>query len=232
MKIGSTEKVAFSLFKKRFLFESGSRGLVLEQADGVVCLYATDASHSKIYCAMPMGSIREMKKANYYVFAPDADKLLAAVGRVLFVMDFAGKWAATNLENYRIYGSDTWGQDCQQPWKGEYMRLFGLPDTDSAMDLAAAGEFWHWFEENEGRITEKLSGSGAVEVVSWVDEKICPVFPYVPSDSVQFELGWNNGEGEIFLFHNGNEKLRADGEEFASRMPEELKKRWSVKLRA
>ena len=47
LKIGSTEKVNFSLFKKRFLFESGDRGLVLEQADGVVCLYATDAAHEK-----------------------------------------------------------------------------------------------------------------------------------------------------------------------------------------
>lgn len=214
------------------MFESENRGLVLEQADGVVCLYATDASHSTIYCAMPMGRIRDMKKANYYLFAPDEDKLLAAVGRVLFVMDFTGRWAATNLENYQIYGSDAWGKDCQRPWKGEFMCLFGLPDMGADMNLAAAEQFWQWFGENEDKIIEKLGGSGAAELVSWVDKQICPVFPYVPSDAVQFQLGWNDGTGEFFLFHNDNEKLYADAEIFASQMPEELKKRWTMKIQA
>ena len=232
LKIGTTEKVNFSLFKKRFLFESGDRGLVLEQADGVVCLYATDAAHSKILCAMPMGQSRDMKKLNYYIFAPDEHKLLAAVGRALFVMDFSEKWAASNLENYKIYGSEHWGQECQRPWQGSYMKLFGLPDVDAPMDEAAAGHFWAWFREQEEKITEKLSGSGASEVIGWVDEKICPVFPYVPADAVQFELGFNNGVGEFFFFHNENEKLRIDGEAFAALLPEELKDRWTVKVQA
>ena len=232
LKIGSTEKVNFSLFKKRFLFESGDRGLVLEQTDGVVCLYATDAAHSKILCAMPMGRIRDMKKLNYYIFAPDENKLLAAVGRALFVMDFSGKWAASNLENYKIYGSDHWGQDCQKSWQGSFMKLFGLPDHDAGMDKAAAESFWTWFVENEEKITGKLGGPEAREVVGWVDEKICPVFPYVPGDAVQFELGWNKGVGEFFFFHNENEKLRTDGETFANLMPEALKDRWTVKVQA
>ena len=84
LKIGSTEMVHFSLFKRRFLFESGDRGLVLEQADGTVCLYATDASHSNILCAMPLGRVRDMRKETYFLFAPDEDKLLAAVGQALF----------------------------------------------------------------------------------------------------------------------------------------------------
>lgn len=230
LKIGSTEKVSFSLFKKRFLFESANRGLVLEQADGVVCLYATDAAHSKILCAMPMGRIRDMKGANYYIFAPDEDKLLAAVGRALFVVDFTEQWGAANLENYRIYGSDHWGQDCQKPWQGSFMKLFGLPDMDAAMDKAAAEAFWAWFGENEEKIIEKLSGAGASQVIEWVDEKICPIFPYVPADAVQFELGWNNGVGEFFFFHNGNERLGSDGETFASMMPEHMKTRWTVKV--
>ena len=232
LKIGTTEKVNFSLFKKRFLFESGDRGLVLEQADGVVCLYATDAAHSNILCAMPMGRIRDMKKLTYFVFAPDEDKLLAAVGRALFVMDFSEKWAASNLENYKIYGSDHWGQECQRPWQGSYMKLFGLPDVDAPMDEAAAGHFWAWFRENEEKIIEKLIGSGAVEVIGWVDEKICPVFPYMDADMVHFELGFNNGQGEIFLFHNEDEKLRADYETFAAMLPEELQNRWIVKVQA
>lgn len=232
LKIGSMQQVSFGLFKKRLLFESGDRGLVLEQADGVVCLYATDAAHGKILCAMPMGRIRDMKKLVYFVFAPDEHKLLAAVGRALFVVDFTEKWAASNLENYKIYGSDHWGQDCQKPWQGSYMALFGLPDEDAPMDEDAARDFWAWFAENEPKIIEKLSGTGAVEVIGWVDEKICPVFPYMSADMVHFELGFNNGLGEVFLFHNEDEKLRSDYETFANLLPEELKDRWTVKVQA
>lgn len=231
LKTGSVEKVNFTLFKKRFLFESGSRGLVLEQADGGVCLYATDAAHGRIYCAMPLGSVRDMKKLNYYIFCPDENRLLAAVGGALFVMDFAENWAATNLEGYRIFGSEHWGQDCQHDWKAEYMPLFGLPNPEVGMDMAAATAFWNWFAENEEKITQTLSGNDAGEVVGWVDQRICPVFPYVPADAVQFEMGWNHGKGEIFFFHNGNEKLRADGQAFADMMPEEMKCRWSVTVR-
>lgn len=232
LKIGSTEKVSFGLFKKRFLFESGHRGLVLEQADGVVCLYATDAAHGKILCAMPLGRVRDMKKANYYIFAPDENKLLCAVGRALFVMDFTEKWASSNLENYKIYGSDHWGQECQRPWQGSYMKFFGLPDEDAPMDEVAAGDFWAWFRENEEKITEKLSGSGAIEVVGWVDEQINPVFPYIAADEVYFELGFNNGVGEFFLFHHGYEKHRVDCETLAAMLPKELKDRWTVKVQA
>ena len=230
LKIGSTEMVRFSLFKKRFLFESGDRGLVLEQADGVVCIYATDASHSKILCAMPLGRVRDMKKMTYFVFNPDEKKLLAAVGRALFVMDFTEKWAAANLENYRIYGSDHWGQDCQRPWRGSFMTFFGLPDETAPMDEAAAQKFWAWFRENEPKIIEKLSGNGAIEVIGWMDEKICPVFPYMVTDDVHFELGFNNGEGEVFLFHHGDEKHRVDCENLAAMLPEELRGRWTVKV--
>ena len=232
LKIGGMEQVQFSLFRKRFLFEAGDRGLVLEQADGVVCLYATDAAHGKILCAMPMGRIRDMKKLTYFIFAPDGHKLLAAVGRALFVMDFTEKWAASNLENYKIYGSDHWGQECQKPWQGSYMTLFGLPDETLSMDEAAAQNFWAWFGENEPKIMEKLSGSGAVEVIGWVDEKICPVFPYMAADDVHFELGFNNGVGEFFLFHHGDEKHQADCESLAAMLPEELKTRWTVKVQA
>ena len=231
LKTGGMEQARFSLFKKRFLFEAGDRGLVLEQADGVVCLYATDAAHSRILCAMPMGRIRDMKNLTYFIFAPDEHKLLAAVGRALFVVDFTEKWAASNLEKYKIYGSDHWGQDCQQSWQGSFMPLFGLPDETLPMDEASAQNFWAWFAENEPKIVEKLSGNGAVEVVGWVDEKICPVFPYMVADDVHFELGFNNGVGEFFLFHRGDEKHRVSCERFAAMLPEKLKTRWTVTLR-
>ena len=70
-----------------------------------------------------------------------------------------------------------------------------------------------------------------MEVVSWVDEKICPVFPYMPGDMVHFELGFHKGAGEFFFFHNDEEKLRCDAEAFAAMLPEELRERWSVILK-
>ena len=109
---------------------------------------------------------------------------------------------------------------------------FGLPDEDAPMDEAAAREFWAWFAENGDRIADRLRGPGAVEVVSWVDEKICPVFPYMDPEMVHFELGFNNGVGEFFFFHNVDEKLRADAEAFAAMLPEALKDRWTVKVQA
>ena len=46
------------------------------------------------------------------------------------------------------------------------------------------------------------------------------------------ELGFNNGQGEIFLFHNDDEQFRTDYEAFAAMLPEELKTRWTVKVQA
>lgn len=71
-----------------------------------------------------------------------------------------------------------------------------------------------------------------MEVIGWVDERICPVFPYMVADQVHFELGFNNGQGEIFLFHNDDEQFRTDCEALAAMLPEELKDRWTVHLGA
>lgn len=230
LKIGSTQAVKFGLFKNCHKFEAGERGLVLESDRQGICLYATDAAHSKIYCAMPMGKSRDMKLLNYYIFCHDAHKLLCGVGRALFVMDFTEKWASTNVEGFHVFGSDHWGENCQRPWQPEFVRLFGLPMEDAGMDIAAAEGFWRWFAEHEAMLTEKLSGQDAMEVVNLVDQRITPVFPYVPGQAIQFQLGWNEGAGEFFFFHNNHAKLRADGEALGKLMPEELSQRWTFRL--
>lgn len=230
LNIGTTQAVKFGLFKNCHKFEAGSRGLVLEKESGGICLYATDAAHENIYCAMPMGRSKDLKMLNFYIFNHDEQKLLCGVGRALFVMDFAEKWAATNVDGFHIFGSDHWGQSCQRVWQPEYMKLFGLPVEDAGMDMTAAEHFWQWFAENEQTITEKLGGKDAMEVVNLVDGQICPVFPYAPSQAIQFQLGWNDGAGEFFFFHSGHKKLMADGETFGRMMSEDLRSRWTFKL--
>ena len=54
LKIGDCEKVRLGLFKKQQMYEAGDRGLVLERADGGVCIYATDAAHGKILACVCM----------------------------------------------------------------------------------------------------------------------------------------------------------------------------------
>lgn len=230
LKIGESQSVKFGLFKNRFLFESGDRGFVLEKDHGGICLYATDGAHENIFCAMPMGRIRELKLLPFHIHCYDHQKLLCAVGRALFVVDFAGKWAATNVDGFRVFGSDHWGESCQRLWEPEYVKLFGLPMEDMGLDTAAAERFWQWFAENEQTIAERLGSENAMEVVNLVDERICPVFPYAPREAVQFQLGWNEGAGEFFFFHSNHKKLMADGEAFGKMMPEDLQERWTFKL--
>ena len=226
---GNVESVKFGLFKNRFLFEADQRGFVLEKDDGAVCLYATDASHESIYCAIPMGPYKNLKYFQFYLFCPDDQKLLCAVGRALFVVDFTEKWAATNVDNFEIFGSDHWGQQCQRPWDQKFLKLFGLPDEEAPMDHAAAEQFWQWFMANEPVITEKLGGDQATEVVELVDKELAPIFPYVPGHVIEFQLGWNQGAGEFFFYHHGHERLQADGETLGRMMPDPLRERWSYK---
>ncbi len=230
LKIGAVESVKFGLFKSRFQFEAGDRGFVLEKEQGAVCLYATDAAHEKIYCAMPMGAYKDLKLFTFYIFCHDESKLLCGVGRALFVVDFAEKWAATNVEGFHIFGSEHWGESCQRVWDRAYLKLFGIPDEEAGMDIAAAEGFWQWFAEQEQFITEKLGGENAMEVVELVDARITPIFPYAPAQAIQFQLGWNEGAGEFFFYHSGHKKLMADGETLGNMMPEALRERWAYKL--
>lgn len=230
LKIGAVECVKLGLFKSCHKFEAGDRGFVLEKDHGAICLYATDAAHEKIYCAMPMGAYKDLKLFHFYIFCHDERKLLCGVGRALFVVDFAEKWASTNVENFHIFGSDHWGESCQRPWDRAFLKLFGIPDEDAGMDIAAAERFWQWFAENEETIAEKLGGQNAMEVVNMVDRRITSVFPYAPGEAIQFQLGWNEGRGEFFFYHAGHKKLMTDGEALGNMMPEDLKQRWSYKL--
>ncbi len=103
--------------------------------------------------------------------------------------------------------------------------MFGFSKKHAPeMNMEAAGEFWSWFVSNEAWIIEKLSNSDASFVYE-IDKKLKAVFPYVRR-KLEFQLGYNDGQGEFFFFHFGDAALAADAEKLADMMPAQLSDRW------
>ena len=232
MNKGDMQKVQFGLFKKTFMFACEDHGLVLERDGKTVCLYATDSGHSKIYCALPLGPEKILKRLPFYIVAPDDRYMLMLVGEVMVVVDFVNKTCATNVEQLHVFGSDTWGENCGTQWKDEYNKLFGLE-----MDATAADAFWNWFVENEESIVSRLSnisagGQGAADIINDIDKQLAPVFPYIPAGKLEFELGCNDKIGEFYFFHCGNPNLERDGQLLRERMPDALKENWQMTIDA
>lgn len=107
--------------------------------------------------------------------------------------------------------------------------MFGL-FAKKEMNIKAAEEFWAWFSENEEWIISTYKTDG-MKVVTAVDERIKPVFPYFKGE-LEFQLGFNNGAGEFFFFHLGNKNLIRDGRALGEMMPNALKARWTYVLEA
>ena len=231
MEYGEIASVKFSLFKKKHFFKCGNNGIVLENDGRVICLYGTDNKHQKIYCAIPLGPSKYLKKLNFYVFAHDEQYMMASVAGGLFVIDFKRKCVATNVPTRKVFGSEYWGEDCHTEWKSEYLALFGLPDESKGFDEGAAIRFWNWFKENQQTIISGLQntkndGISASQIIDAVDKKLCPVFPYAPADAIQFQLGSNDGINEFLFFHTNNEALEKDANRLFQIMPDELKASW------
>lgn len=91
-------------------------------------------------------------------------------------------------------------------------------------DLQEAEKFWNWFEESELWIKDNLKTHG-LAVVEAVDERLKPVFPYWNKE-LEFQLGYNEGKGEIFFFHFNNRNLVRDAKILGSLMPQTLKNSW------
>lgn len=137
MQVGEVEKAKFSLFKNRFVFACGRNGLTLEKVGGGICLYATDHTHQEVYCAMPLGMEREFKDAAYFVYALSDHRMLLRVHKAVLLVDFDEKWCATNVPDFRVYGSKLWGQNCKRPWIPEYTQLYN--DAEKRRTAAAEG---------------------------------------------------------------------------------------------
>ena len=98
--------------------------------------------------------------------------------------------------------------------------LFKKKEADEAL----MKEFWKWFEEREKWIieTSKVDGMAVVEAV---DKFLTPIFQYFKK-SIEFQLGFNNGQGEFFFFDLKNKYLNRDAHKLSNLMPDKLKERW------
>lgn len=137
MLAGQSEKVRFTLFKKQFAFECGDHGALLEKIGGGICFYATDQTHTQIYCTMPLGLERDFKDSTYYVYAPNDHQMMLRVRKAVLLVDFEEHWCSTNVQDFRVYGGKLWGQNCLVPWKEEYTQLYNAAEKAR---VAAAGE--------------------------------------------------------------------------------------------
>lgn len=129
MQVGEAIKVKLSRFKRKYAYEIGEHGIVLERLGGGICLYVTDASHENIHCIAPLGSEADFKDVSFYLYSIDDDRLFFRVRRALLYIDFSVKCCSTNVENFRVIGSPEWGQKCSVPWENAYTRLYNAAEN-------------------------------------------------------------------------------------------------------
>ncbi len=96
--------------------------------------------------------------------------------------------------------------------------------TKKVMNEDAAKSFWLWFAAKEEWIINCITNHDSAFVWA-IDEKLKLVFPYFKGE-LEFQLGFNKGVREFFLFHFGKKDLGRDGETLGKMMPEEIAKRW------
>ena len=115
-------------------------------------------------------------------------------------------------------------------YETEITFMFGFfgKSRNMTMDDDKAAAFWTWFEENEKWIIDSIS-TDAIGVVSKIDEHLKPVFPYLRR-ALEFEVGFNDGEGEFFFYHFGDSTLERDAEKLVSMMPQSISQRWKFTL--
>ena len=65
-----------------------------------------------------------------------------------------------------------------------------------------------------------------MDVVWAVAAQLKPIFPYFTKE-LEFQLGYNDGQGEFFFFHLGNKNLIRDSAALKAMMPTSLKERWN-----
>lgn len=129
MQVGEAIKFKMSRFKRKYAYEVGDHGIILERMGGGICLYVTDASHEDIHCVAPLGPENAFKDVSFYLYSVDENRLFFRVRRAVLYVDFAAKCVATNVENFRIIGSSEWGQKCTVPWKDAYTRLYNAAEN-------------------------------------------------------------------------------------------------------
>lgn len=232
LKIGESKTFKLPFILKAMDMLCEGNGLRLERKGQNAILNVNNGSRRTVYASVPLGRIKDLNEVGFTVKAQSKTRMLFSVGAVKFVIDYAAKKVATNLMGLGIAGSKEWGDHVQIPWRGEFMPLFGLPLPPEEMDENTARLFWQWFHVNETDILRLLNGTKkeSRSVLRQVDTWLCPVFPYVKSNQIDFDICSREGELAFTFRHGGNERLAADAEIFGQMMPEGLTKTWKFSV--
>ena len=129
MQAGEAISIKFSRFKKKYTYDFGKYGFILEKVGGGICFYATDATFDDIFCVVPLGFEKDFKDVNYYIYSVDENRVFFRVRRALLYIDFEKKFCSTNVENFRVFGCPDWGRECLVPWKDDYTRLYNRAEN-------------------------------------------------------------------------------------------------------
>ena len=105
----------FKLFGKNVqMFKEQQMGIVVEKEADVVCVYATDCQHQKIFCAIPLCHPKFLKGMEY-IIEFNENKAKVSVGDLQIVIDF-NMQKCSNNKGIQCYGSENWGYNVQMEW--------------------------------------------------------------------------------------------------------------------
>lgn len=230
LKIGESKTVKLSFWLKGVDITCEGNGISIARQNGTAVLNVSDNKCRKVYAAVLLGKIKDVNAFGVTVKVHSKSRWLLSVGSLRFVIDFAGKKAATNVLGLLILGSAEWGENVQIPWRADYLPLFGLPQPPEELDRNTAELFWKWFHGSEADIIRLLGGNKKESraVFRQVNLWLCPVFPYIKGKQMDFDLRCKD-DGNLFIVcHGGDERLKEDAEAFGKMIPEALAGQWKI----
>lgn len=229
LNIGESKTFKLPIWLKAVDVVHEKNGLRVERKNGGAILYVTNGSRFTTYAGIPLGPIKDLNAVGFTAKVHSKTRMLFNIGAVRFVIDFAAKKVSTNLVGLRVGGSKEWGDHVQAPWRAEYQTLFGLPMPPMEMDKATAKLFWQWFNVNEADIIKMINGDKKQNksIFQQIDLWLCPVFPYVRSSLVDFDVKCGDGDNTFIFRTGGHEQLLADAQAFCDEMPDNMAKRWN-----
>ncbi len=123
MQIENTKRFMLSPMKEPYEYEAEQNGIIIENESHIVYIYATDASHEKIYCAIPVCSFDCVRK-KFVTLKAINEKILISMGDFRIIIDFKEHNCSCNVQGLTVYGSSHWGENVSLPWKDEFYTLF------------------------------------------------------------------------------------------------------------
>ncbi len=115
----------------------------------------------------------------------------------------------------------------------EGLKLLSRLFRKKEMDREAAEAFWKYFAKEQFLFIDILvNGDSEAKqaLVRAIDRMLCPVFPYVKPECIDFQLGSNAGKHEFILYHSGSKPLAKDMYALCEMMPESIRNVWLVSI--